>query len=50
MLAAIGEYASWGYFDYRMEGEGFHEGYQSVPLIGGSVRSASAGFLTSWPA
>jgi hypothetical protein len=32
MLAAIGEYAGWGYFDYRMDGEGFHEGYQSVPV------------------
>ena len=31
-LAAIGEYASWGYFDYRMPGEGFDEGYQSVPV------------------
>ncbi len=32
MLAAIGEYAGWGYFDYRMDGEGFDEGYQSVPV------------------
>jgi len=32
MLAAIGEYAGWGYFDYRMAGEGFAEGYQSVPV------------------
>jgi hypothetical protein len=32
MLAAVGAYAGWGYFDYRMEGEGFHEGYQSVPV------------------
>ena len=32
MLAAVGEYAGWGYFDYRMENEGFHEGYQSVPV------------------
>ena len=32
MLAAIGAYAGWGYFDYRMEGEGFDEGYQSVPV------------------
>jgi hypothetical protein len=32
MLAAVGEHASWGYFDYRMEGEGFHDGYQSVPV------------------
>lgn len=31
-LAALGEYASWGYFDYRMAGEGFDEGYQSVPV------------------
>jgi hypothetical protein len=30
--AAVGEYASWGYFDYRMKGEGFDEGYQSVPV------------------
>ena len=26
------EYASWGYFDYRMKGEGFDDGYQSVPV------------------
>ncbi|MGI9492599.1 MAG: hypothetical protein ACR2QF_09395 [Geminicoccaceae bacterium] len=32
MLAAISEYAGWGYFDYRMDGEGFDEGYQSVPV------------------
>ena len=32
MLAAISEYASWGYFDYRMADEGFDEGYQSVPV------------------
>lgn len=32
MLAAIGEYAGWGYFDYRMHGEGFNDGYQSVPV------------------
>jgi hypothetical protein len=29
---AVKEYASWGYFDYRFEGEGFEEGYQSVPV------------------
>ena len=29
---AAGEYASWGYFDYRMKGEGFDDGYQSVPV------------------
>jgi hypothetical protein len=31
-LAAIGAGAGWGYFDYRMKGEGFAEGYQSVPV------------------
>jgi hypothetical protein len=32
MLAALAEYASWGYFDYRMAGEGFRDGYQSIPV------------------
>lgn len=32
LTAAISEYASWGYFDYRMQGEGFDEGYQSLPV------------------
>jgi hypothetical protein len=32
LVAAVGEYASWGYFDYRMRGEGFNHGYQSVPV------------------
>ena len=32
MLAAVSQYASWGYFDYRMKGEDFDEGYQSVPV------------------
>lgn len=31
-VAAVGEYASWGYFDFRMKGESFDEGYQSVPV------------------
>ncbi len=31
-MAAVGAYASWGYFDYRMKGEKFDEGYQSVPV------------------
>ncbi len=30
--SAVSEYASWGYFDYRMQDEGFDEGYQSVPV------------------
>jgi hypothetical protein len=32
MLAALDRYAGWGYFDYRMPGEGHREGYQSVPV------------------
>ncbi len=31
-IAAVGEYASWGYFDFRMKGEGHDEGFQSVPV------------------
>ncbi|MDX1964693.1 MAG: hypothetical protein SFX18_16205 [Pirellulales bacterium] len=30
--AAVAEYASWGYFDYRMRDEGYDEGFQSVPV------------------
>jgi hypothetical protein len=29
---AVREYASWGFFDYRMKGESFNDGYQSVPV------------------
>jgi hypothetical protein len=32
LLAALDEYASWGYFDWRMKGEAFDDGYQSVPV------------------
>ena len=32
MLAAIDEDAGWGFFDYRMAGEGFQDGFQSVPV------------------
>ena len=32
LLAALGEYASWGFFDYRRKGEGFDDGFQSVPV------------------
>lgn len=31
MVAAVSAYAGWGYFDYRMKGEGYDDGYQSVP-------------------
>ena len=32
MIAAFSSHASWGYFDFRREGEGFEDGYQSVPV------------------
>jgi LmbE family N-acetylglucosaminyl deacetylase len=31
-VVALGEYASWGYFDYRRTGEGLDDGFQSVPV------------------
>lgn len=31
-LAAVGERAGWGYFDFRMRGEGYADGFQSVPV------------------
>lgn len=43
--AAVGEYASWGYFDYRMAGEGFAEGYQSVPVDWGINSGRKKGFF-----
>jgi hypothetical protein len=45
MLAAIEQYAGWGYFDYRMEGEGFHEGYQSVPVDWTIASARKRGFF-----
>jgi len=32
LLAAVGAYASWGFFDFRRAGEGPAEGFQSVPV------------------
>jgi hypothetical protein len=32
LRSAVESYASWGFFDFRMEGEGFESGYQSVPV------------------
>lgn len=32
MTAAVESYASWGFFDFRRDGEGFNEGFQSVPV------------------
>jgi hypothetical protein len=43
--AAVGEYASWGYFDFRMKGEGFADGYQSVPVDWGLRSPRKRGFF-----
>ena len=43
--SAVSEYASWGYFDYRMKGEGFDEGYQSVPVNWGISSARKRGFF-----
>jgi hypothetical protein len=43
--AAVGAYASWGYFDYRMKGEGFDEGYQSVPVNWGISSARKRAFF-----
>jgi hypothetical protein len=45
MLAAVGSYAGWGYFDWRMPGEGFECGYQSVPVDWGIGSERKRGFF-----
>ena len=45
-VAAVGEYASWGYFDYRMRDEGYDEGYQSVPVNWGISSERKRGFFS----
>jgi hypothetical protein len=45
MSAATREYASWGYFDYRMKDEGFEQGYQSVPVDWGINSDRKKGFF-----
>lgn len=44
-VAALDEYASWGYFDYRFRGEGPGEGYQSVPVNWGISSDRKRGFF-----
>jgi hypothetical protein len=45
MLAAVSGYAGWGYFDYRMKGEAFEQGYQSVPVDWGITSDRKKGFF-----
>ena len=44
-LSAVGAFASWGYFDYRMRGEDFDAGYQSVPVNWGISSDRKRGFF-----
>jgi hypothetical protein len=43
--AAVGARASWGYFDYRMRGETYAAGYQSVPVDWTISSPRKAGFF-----
>jgi hypothetical protein len=45
MVAAISRYAGWGLFDYRMQGEGFEQGYQSVPVDWATGSARKRGFF-----
>jgi hypothetical protein len=44
-VAAVSEHASWGFFDFRRQGEGFEEGYQSVPVNWGISSARKRGFF-----
>lgn len=44
-MACTREHVSWGFFDFRMPGEGFHEGYQSVPVNWGISSNRKTGFF-----
>ncbi len=45
-IAATKAYASWGYFDFRMNNEGFDEGYQSVPVNWGISSDRKKAFFS----
>jgi hypothetical protein len=45
VVAATSEHASWGFFDFRRPGEGFDEGYQSVPVNWGISSARKRGFF-----
>ncbi|MBI5010161.1 MAG: hypothetical protein HZB98_11065 [Bacteroidia bacterium] len=42
---AVKNYASWGYFDFRMKDEPFEDGYQSVPVDWGINSERKKGFF-----
>lgn len=43
--ASVEGYVSWGFFDYRKQGEGFEEGFQSVPIDWGINSSRKNNFF-----
>lgn len=45
LSAALDEYASWGYFDFRRNGEQYEEGYQSIPAHWGITTDRKKGFF-----
>jgi hypothetical protein len=44
-FAAIGEGVSWGFFDYRMNREGYAEGFQSLPVDWSISTNRKKGFF-----
>jgi len=44
-VAAVEKYVSWGYFDYRKDGEEFEVGYQTVPVDWGINSDRKKGFF-----
>lgn len=44
---SVENYVSWGFFDYRRDGEGFEEGYQSVPVDWGINSERKKGFFNT---
>ena len=45
LKAAVDSYASWGFFDFRGEGEDFSAGFQSVPVDWGIAHPRKKGFF-----
>jgi hypothetical protein len=45
LTAAVAEYASWGFFDFRRQGEGQGEGYQSPPVNWGLSSARKKAFF-----
>jgi hypothetical protein len=44
-VAAVEKYVSWGYFDYRKDGEDFNVGYQTVPVDWGITSDRKKAFF-----